>query len=231
MLTNTTSSSSFPDDSKVLLNPEAHNDRQTGQILIAEWNPQLLSYYLCLLVVIGICTVYGIVLFVPCVICCSYGLRKSFFESLETILTERSLIVRKGGNRCYNACCFKRVEKTILLDRIQDLTVSQNCLERCYSIESLTIETAGQAGPNAGPEAVLTGVKNPRAFRDAVLKARHDYVDNGITHSAGLGKYNPKLEMGPNQPLPSIEHKILLTDIKNGINDINQNLKQVLITK
>ena len=34
-------------------------------------------------------------------------------------------------------------KKTILLDRIQDLTISQNWLQRCFGVQRLSIETAG----------------------------------------------------------------------------------------
>ena len=84
-----------------------------------------------------------------------------FINTWEVVLTTRSLLTRKGGV-CYNCCCFARKEKTILLDRIQDVSLSQGCIQRCYKLETLKIETAGQAGPNAGPEASITGLINAR---------------------------------------------------------------------
>jgi putative membrane protein len=66
---------------------------------------------------------------------------------------------------------FFKVEKTIPLDKIQDLTVKEGPLLRKLGLRSLKIETAGQGTPGAS-EADLIGIVDPLAFRDEVLRQR-----------------------------------------------------------
>ena len=89
-------------------------------------------------------------------------MRRSF-EALKCELHERTLVVKRG--------IFFRVEKTIPLDKIQDLTVKEGPLLRWLGLRSLKIETAGQGTPGAS-EADLVGIVNPTDFRDEVLRQR-----------------------------------------------------------
>lgn len=85
------------------------------------------------------------------------------FEVLKCELYERKLVVKRG--------IFFKVEKTIPLDKIQDLTVKEGPLLRKLGLRSLKIETAGQGTPGAS-EADLIGIVNPLDFRDEVLRQR-----------------------------------------------------------
>jgi len=85
------------------------------------------------------------------------------FDALKCELHERTLVVKRG--------IFFKVEKTIPLDKIQDLTVKEGPLLRMLGLRSLKIETAGQGTPGSS-EADLIGVVNPLDFRDAVLRQR-----------------------------------------------------------
>ena len=93
------------------------------------------------------------------------------FECLRCILFERSLVVKRG-------VVFK-VEKTIPLDKIQDLTVKEGPLLRKFGLRSLSIETAGQSAEGVA-EASLTGIVDPRAFRGRVLQQRDRLVGGQI---------------------------------------------------
>lgn len=140
------------------------------------YQPRLVS-----LMVFSVCctltmTIFGII-FVPFVLCL-WPVFQAYYNTLEVQLTRRALILRSGGT-CFNCCCFARVEKTILLDRIQDIAITQGCIAKCFGVETLTIETAGQSGPYAGPEGVLVGLVGTRDFRDKVMRARHHYVEDG----------------------------------------------------
>ena len=85
------------------------------------------------------------------------------FEAMKCDLHERTLVVKRG--------IFFKVEKTIPLDKIQDLTVKEGPLLRALGLRSLKIETAGQGTPGAS-EADLVGIVNPLDFRDEVLRQR-----------------------------------------------------------
>ena len=89
---------------------------------------------------------------------------KRRYENLRCILYERSLVVKRG-------VVFKS-EKTIPLDKIQDLTVREGPLLRAFGLRSLKIETAGQSSPQGQADANIVGVVDPREFRDKVLRQK-----------------------------------------------------------
>jgi putative membrane protein len=62
------------------------------------------------------------------------------------------------------------VQKTIPLQRIQDLTVRGGPLLRALGLEMMSIETAGQSQPQGGSDARLLGVVDLRGFRRKVLE-------------------------------------------------------------
>ena len=80
-------------------------------------------------------------------------------------LTPQSLIVRKG--------VWNKVERTIPLEKITDLSVAQGPVMRLCGIDRIGVETAGQAGNQAGgPLISLLGVTDSKSFRAAVLAQR-----------------------------------------------------------
>ena len=85
------------------------------------------------------------------------------FGALKCELHERTLVVKRG--------IFFKVEKTIPLDKIQDLTVKEGPLLRMLGLRSLQVETAGQ-GTAGAAEAHLIGMVDPVDFRDEVLRQR-----------------------------------------------------------
>merc|ERR1719242_1767345 len=74
------------------------------------------------------------------------------------------------------------------------MTVSQGCLQRCFGVYRLKVETAGQSGPHGGPEVNFTGIVNCEAFRTAVLEQRHKYVESGSARDDGLGIQSSRAE-------------------------------------
>ena len=98
------------------------------------------------------------------------------FEALQCVLTARSLIVRRG--------IFFKVEKTIPLDKIQDLSLREGPLLKAFGLMSVKVETAGQSAPQGSSEANLVGIVDARKFRDRVLDQR-DQVTNVGTGQEG----------------------------------------------
>ncbi len=99
------------------------------------------------------------------------------FERLAAELTPRALKLRHGY--------LFRVEKTIPLDKIQDMSLHEGPLLRHLGLEALRVETAGQGAPQGMPDASLVGIVGARAFRDAVLARRDAVVSAGDTTRAG----------------------------------------------
>jgi putative membrane protein len=91
--------------------------------------------------------------------------------SWSATLTRRSLIVRKG--------IFNKVERTIPLEKITDLSSSQGPIMRHFGLKRLGVETAGQSGGTEGGALVsLIGIVDPDDFRQKVLDQRDRVTDN-----------------------------------------------------
>ena len=85
--------------------------------------------------------------------------------SWSATLTTRSLIVRKG--------VFNKVERTIPLEKITDLSASQGPIMRYCGLKRLGVETAGQStGAQGGSLVSLIGIQDTDDFRAAVLAQR-----------------------------------------------------------
>jgi putative membrane protein len=93
-------------------------------------------------------------------------LHQKQYEALSAELTHRALKVRAG--------VLVRVQKSIPLDKITDLALTEGPILRRLGLCGLTIETAG-AGTTTG-QAMLVGVKDAEAFRDRVLAQRDAIV-------------------------------------------------------
>ena len=130
--------------------------------------------------------------------------RKSF-EAFQCALTERSQQVKRG--------ILFWVEKTIPLDKIQDLTLKEGPVLRWFGLCSLQIETAGQGGQAVSSEGNLLGVVDVRKFRNAVLDQR-DRI-------SGTGAVSPALAK-PGAGDPTVEG--LLGEIRDSLKRIENRL-------
>jgi len=91
--------------------------------------------------------------------------------SWSATLTRRNLIVRKG--------IFNKVERTIPLEKITDLSSAQGPIMRYFGLKRLGVETAGQSGGTEGGALVsLIGVVDPDGFRQKVLDQRDRVTDH-----------------------------------------------------
>lgn len=88
-------------------------------------------------------------------------------------LTHRSLIVRKG--------IFNKIEKTIPLEKITDLSSVQGPIMRMFDLKRLGVETAGQSGAAGASLVSLMGIVNTDDFRKRVLAQRDLLASGGST--------------------------------------------------
>ena len=94
-----------------------------------------------------------------------------YLRRLSARLTTQAVEIRKG--------VFFRKEITIPLNRITDVRLHDGPIMRRYSLRGVSVETAGQAGQNAGTEGDLVGVIDAVEFRDAVLRQRQIVLAGG----------------------------------------------------
>ena len=167
-------------------------------IQAAEFNPKIKNYILLVVAFILTMTVAGIPLLIFWFLGLGQYISRRFYENLKCKLTDRHLEFKKG-------ILFK-VEKTIPLENIQDLTFIENPLLKYLDLRILKIETAGQSNPE-GSDMKLIGIINSSDFKEKILHQREllktkNRTDNRQTETS-------------NEQIVDI-----LRDIKDILNDI-----------
>lgn len=105
--------------------------------------------------------------FTPC-ICCPYHFMKT-----QSVTLDDSKIRYKSDSYLMNE------DKLIPLDRIQDININENCMQRCCCITEIQIQTAG--GGNI-PEVRIIAPKNAQALRDEIMRCRDEFVHREMEH-------------------------------------------------
>lgn len=130
----------------------------------AEFDAKWKIYWFLQIALIFLATVVGIVLIPFWSLGWGQWYVRRYYDRLSCVLGDRSLMFGRG--------IFFRVEKTIPLDRIQELTLREGPLLKMFGLLSLGVETAGQSAPAGSNTMKLVGIKEARAFRDRVLDQR-----------------------------------------------------------
>lgn len=145
----------------------------------AKFNPKIKSYILWYGVLISFMTIVAIPLIPFWLIFGSFYLNR-YFDRLECELTTRSLRFKKGY--------IFHTERTIPLDKIQDLTFKEGPLLKHFGLSILKIETAGNTGQGTS-DLSLIGIVDAFEFRNKVFEQRDKVTDN-TSVSAGSSDTN-----------------------------------------
>ncbi len=162
----------------------------------AEFNDAVTTYWLLSGALIFVLTVVGIPL-LPIWLVAGKWFTRKYLASHSCVLSNRSLKVSKG--------VLTKIEKTVPLDRITDVGIVQGPIMRYFKIEALSVETAGQS--SVGSLIRLSGIKEGRKFRDAVL-AQRDMVVGSLESEDTKSSFKVS-EIGNG------ETQELLTDIRD----------------
>lgn len=146
-------------------------------LLEAEFNPKVKSYWLLSGTVVLVATIVGIVL-LPVWWLIGLWATQRYLDRMTCTLTARSLEVTRG--------ILVRQEMTVPLDKITDVGLVEGPIMRFLDLQAVRVETAGQS--TAGAAIQLVGVRQARAFRDAVLAQRDRVSDlNQLGSGSGAG--------------------------------------------
>lgn len=168
----------------------------------AEFDPKWKTYIFLKMTLVLVGSVVGIAFLPVWVLGLGHWYSRRYFENLRCTLHERSLVVGRG--------IFFKSERTIPLDKIQDLTLIEGPLLDRFGLCRLAIETAGQRAASQGvSEADLIGVVDARAFRDRVL-AQRDRLEATRSEGPGDGSEAPTA---------------VLLEIRDGIHRIEELLR------
>lgn len=140
----------------------------------AEFNPRIKTYILVVVGLIMFITVIGIPIMLIWFLGLGQNISKRYHQNLKCSLTNQHLEYRKG--------LFFKVEKTIPLENIQDLTFVQNPILNYFGLKILKIETAGGSGAG-GADMKLMGIEDMEVFKKSVLNQREFLKHNNQSSS------------------------------------------------
>lgn len=139
-----------------------------GQIIKeAEFSIKIKTYILLTVSFFLFVTIIGIPILIVWLLGFGQYVSRKYYENLKCTLTDRHLIFSKGA--------FFKVEKTIPLENIQDLTFLQNPILNLLELKVLKIETAGGSNPD-GSDMKLIGIVGSEDFKRMVLEERESLV-------------------------------------------------------
>lgn len=175
----------------------------------AQIMPEVVRYHLWGVVIFSILSVVGILLLPLTWLLCRYFIQR-YYDRLEVVLTRRDLKVRRG--------ILNTEEKSIPLEKITDLALSQGPLMRLFNLKAMRVETAGQS--SQGALVTVVGIADVEVFRDAVLDQRDrvsDRDDEAVTGDSALPSAS---DAGSSQA------EALLADIRDSLHRIEKQLGQ-----
>lgn len=146
---------------------------QQAQIIKdADFSPKIKTYILLTVGFFLLITIIGIPILVIWLLGFGQYVSRRYYANLKCQLTSRHLIFSQGA--------FFKVEKTIPLENIQDLTFLQNPILNLLDLRILKIETAGGSNPH-GSDMKLIGIIEAEEFKQMVLDHREVLVRNPET--------------------------------------------------
>ncbi|RLD29776.1 MAG: PH domain-containing protein [Bacteroidetes bacterium] len=169
-------------------------------MLKAEFNPKIKTYIFITIAFFLLVTVIGIPILIVWLLGLGQYISKRYYENMSCELTTKHLEFKKG-------VLFK-VEKTIPLENIQDLTFIENPLLKYLDLRILKIETAGHSNPQ-GSDMKLVGIIGASDFKKKVLHQRELLKQNERVISTQTQTSNEQI----NNTL--IEIRDILNEIKN----------------
>jgi putative membrane protein len=145
--------------------------RKARKLVKAEFDPRIKTYIYITGILIFTVTIVGILL-LPLWLIFGRMYINRYFNSLYCELTTRALHFKKG--------VWFQIERTIPLDKIQDLTFREGPVLRYWGLSTLKVETAGQSAQNSS-DMSLIGIIDSRKFREQVLEQRDEITNNQIS--------------------------------------------------
>lgn len=152
----------------------------------AEFSPTIKTYILLVVAFFLLISFIGI----PILILWFFGIgqymSKRYYQNLSCELKDRHLEFKKG-------VLFK-VEKTIPLENIQDLTFIENPLLKWLKLRVIKIETAGSSNAQ-GADMKLIGIINPVEFKENVLNQREKLILEKRSGNVPASSDNQSIEL------------------------------------
>lgn len=167
----------------------------------AVFNPKFKTYIFFIVLVTLISSVIGIVLVPFWILGLGQWLSGKYFLTLRCTLTEKQLLFSKG--------IFFRIEKTIPLENIQDLSFWGGPILRSMGLTFIKVETAG-GGQGAQHMMSIPAVESAEELKGMILDQRERVINE---KHKGVGNISASSDSA------------ILSDIRNELREIKTILK------
>jgi len=150
---------------------------------------------------------------------CASPCIKCYTDTQQVNIDDRSIHIS------YDLGCCGKTERSVPLDRIQDITLSTNCISKCFNVSTVDIQTAG-GNPQAGPEIRIIAPANATMVRDLIRDRRDAAVGHAgdgtsnVAVSDGMGGISTKSPLlGSNAELVEMRDSLKRLEVlvKNGV--------------
>lgn len=141
----------------------------------AQFNPKIRSYYMLVGALFSLFTIIGIV-FTPLVVLLIWLISDRMIKAMSAKLFERKLVVKRG--------IWFVVEKSIPLEKITDVALSQGPVMRIFGLYRLSFETAGQSAE--GALVSMIGIIDAVKFREDILAQKDRLTSKENAQSKSL---------------------------------------------
>ncbi len=182
----------------------------------AEFDPKVKAYIFLYVAFALVASVVGIVALPFWLLGVGQVVSDRFFHTLKLRLTPRQLLFSKG--------LVFRVEKTIPLENIQDVSFMGGPVLRAFGLTQIQVETAGGGGPGRQGEMSMIGVVDAESFKAAILDQRQSLLEQKHLLPAATTTPVPTTTMTATMTATTDEQLQLLRDIKQELIEIKQAL-------
>ncbi|MFT6268341.1 MAG: putative membrane protein [Alphaproteobacteria bacterium] len=134
---------------------------QDNIIKSASFDKNVKKYWLVFWLILLIVSIFLIPL-IPIVVIAVFLISQKLLDAMSAQLYERKLVVKRG--------VWFKVEKSIPLEKITDVGLTQGPLMRFFNLYRLDFETAGQSAP--GALVSMLGIVDATTFREAILSQK-----------------------------------------------------------
>ncbi|MGZ3899436.1 MAG: PH domain-containing protein [Bacteroidia bacterium] len=169
----------------------------------ATFNPKVKTYIFLVVMFYLIITIIGLLILPIWLLGFGQWLSNKFFHTLKCQLSYKNLKFSKG--------LILRIEKTIPLENIQDLSFIGGPILRSMGLTIIRIETAGGGGKHDSNMMSMIGINDAENFKDLILHQREIVIKE---KTQGISFNNQQSAVTSNDQL--------LNDIKNELTQIKE---------
>ena len=188
-------------DWRTFINPQPYKRKLMSNLTLksANFDPKVKQYWMVTASLFAMLALVTIPL-IPIILLIVWLVGGRILAAMSADLLPQKLVVKRG-------ILFKE-EKSIPLEKITDVGLSQGPLMRIFGLYRLSFETAGQSGN--GALVSLLGVVNASEFREAILEQKDILANQGKATKQSTEQSEKELLRALTYSVKNIEQMLLV---------------------